>query len=344
MSRRTRLLLTFSAAIVLIGGIVLICLRSRGPKIYVEERVIDCGVLDDQTGPKRVEWSIRNVGDSRLDLTRIRAKCACLKVELSKSSLSPGEEAVLRGTIRHVKKPGERIEKILLSSNDPEKPRIELIAKVYMKLSCMVVPEKVVLNNLRRDESRIIELEVLGGSEDLSFQVLDISSKEDSVEVVNVVDAGMVEATQKKRWKVNLSVKGKGKDYWQDTITFSASTSNGRREVEVPITVTQVRDIIIRPRVVFLRQTSESPKPSMDVEVSRADSDSALQVLSIDCPNWLVVTTDLESDRRIKLNFKVKQPEMSGNGRLNGEVALSLRGREAAIRIPVVLFGAKGTT
>jgi hypothetical protein len=99
--------------------------EARGPRIRVEPDHFDFGrVIPGRT--VRKEFRLRNLGDRELVIERISRSCGCTEATAGAATLAPGGATSLLVELRTRRTPGEIKERVLLRSNDPETPVLEI--------------------------------------------------------------------------------------------------------------------------------------------------------------------------------------------------------------------------
>ncbi len=102
--------------------------EARGPRIRVEPDSFDFGkVLPQRT--LRKEFRIRNLGDQALVIGRISKSCGCTGAATGATTLRPGESTPLRVTVETRAASGTVEHKVLVRSNDPATPTLEILLR-----------------------------------------------------------------------------------------------------------------------------------------------------------------------------------------------------------------------
>jgi len=74
----------------------------------------------------RKEFRLRNLGDQPLVIERVSRSCRCTSAEVEESTLEPGASTPLRVGLETPGVPGRVEERVLLRSNDPDTPLLEI--------------------------------------------------------------------------------------------------------------------------------------------------------------------------------------------------------------------------
>ena len=99
--------------------------EARGPRVRVEPESFDFGrVLPRRT--LRKEFRLRNLGDDALVIERISRSCGCTAASTEVTALPPGESTPLRITVETRDASGTVEHEVLVRSNDPETPTLEI--------------------------------------------------------------------------------------------------------------------------------------------------------------------------------------------------------------------------
>lgn len=102
--------------------------EAAGPRIRVEPTTFDFGrVLPQRT--LRKEFRLRNLGDETLVIERISRSCRCTEAVADVLSLDPGASTPLRVKLETRNASGRIEARVLLSSNDPETPLLEILLR-----------------------------------------------------------------------------------------------------------------------------------------------------------------------------------------------------------------------
>ena len=108
---------------------------ATGPRIVAEPAAFDFGkVVQERTLSKQFE--LRNFGVTDLVIENVATTCGCTAALLDNKVVKPGGRASLRVTFETRRYTGKVARSVLVKSNDPERPTLEL------KLEATVGPDK----------------------------------------------------------------------------------------------------------------------------------------------------------------------------------------------------------
>jgi hypothetical protein len=106
---------------------------ARAPRIAVEPSSFDFGQLRPGRRVQR-QFLVKNFGSADLEISGVSTTCGCTAALLDRKRVRPGRSATLRVTFDTRDERGKVSRSVLLESNDPAKPKLEL------KLEATVVP------------------------------------------------------------------------------------------------------------------------------------------------------------------------------------------------------------
>ena len=110
-----------------LGAVAKRQLISRHPSLVLEETNIDLGVITTSDPPRELRISIGNTGDAPLDLQLTGTSCGCLEATIPEPSISPGaSDAIILRIDPHGESPGPNLQKVLLTTNDPDRSLVRL--------------------------------------------------------------------------------------------------------------------------------------------------------------------------------------------------------------------------
>lgn len=118
-------LLTLTLVCLALGTAVDATEESQGPRIRVDPTIFDFGKVRPGKALRR-EFRVRNLGDEPLVIERISRSCRCTSAETDASTLEVGASTPLRVGLETPRTPGPVEETVLIRSNDPKTPLLEI--------------------------------------------------------------------------------------------------------------------------------------------------------------------------------------------------------------------------
>lgn len=102
-----------------------------GPQLELSQESWNFGKVWHPEQPS-MQLVVSNAGDAELKLTRVKSTCGCTTVDPSKTALAPGESTSI--PIRFITrgKQGDVGSKVIIESNDPQRPRVEFKISGYV--------------------------------------------------------------------------------------------------------------------------------------------------------------------------------------------------------------------
>jgi hypothetical protein len=98
---------------------------AKGPRIAVEPASFDFGkALQNKSLQK--EFSVRNYGSEDLTIAGVSTTCGCTAALTESKTVKPGGSTPLRVTLDTRTYSGRLVRKVLVRSNDPAKPLLEV--------------------------------------------------------------------------------------------------------------------------------------------------------------------------------------------------------------------------
>lgn len=146
------------------------------PAIQMENTRYDFGMAGRQETISHI-FEFQNVGDEDLLIESVKATCGCVAELLSSPKIPPGASGSIRVSVETGVFPGPRNESILVKTNDPHKPEIELKVTGSVKTGIGVMPEFVHFGEIPKGQmvSRTIQLLQLSDAP-LELKRIDASS------------------------------------------------------------------------------------------------------------------------------------------------------------------------
>ena len=116
----------------------------KQPRIFCEETTFDFGSKDSSEIVDHT-FVLKNTGNSDLVITAVRPACGCTAAELTQSTIPPGESAKLSAKLTLAGRNGQVQKPILIESNDPANPALQLVMKGVIGTDFQITPSTMVL-------------------------------------------------------------------------------------------------------------------------------------------------------------------------------------------------------
>lgn len=121
----------------------------------------DFGTISDDAEVEHV-FRFTNRGLGTLRITNTKGSCSCTVPAPSKREFAPGESGEIRVIYNPKGKQGEQHQQVTLNTNDAQTPVITLAVKVHVLPEVMVRPRVAHFGEVAKDQSKEIELTVMG--------------------------------------------------------------------------------------------------------------------------------------------------------------------------------------
>ena len=145
------------------------------PRIVCDQPTIDFGSRDASEVVSHT-FELKNTGTSDLVISAVRPACGCTTAQLDKSVIPPGETSKLGAQLSLAGRGGEIQKPILIESNDPANPALQLTFKGVVGADFEFSPS---LLTLRKDspESPATASTVLKSLKNEPFEILNAKSE-----------------------------------------------------------------------------------------------------------------------------------------------------------------------
>jgi hypothetical protein len=118
--------------------------KEKQPRILCEEATFDFGSKDSSEIVDHT-FVLKNTGTSDLVITAVRPACGCTAAELTQSTIPPSESAKLSAKLTLAGRNGQVQKPILIESNDPANPALQLVMKGVIGTDFQITPSTMVL-------------------------------------------------------------------------------------------------------------------------------------------------------------------------------------------------------
>jgi hypothetical protein len=152
----------------------------KGPLIRLDRRAIDFGRIPQHV--KRTDsFTISNAGTEPLRLLKVTPDCGCTLAEAADTVIAPGASTTLRVNFLSGNYEGEQRKVVILETNDPAEPRIDLLVKSYVAPEIDVSERILNFGPVRRGQTPVLQT-TLTAEAGVPFTVLQPTDGTDLVE------------------------------------------------------------------------------------------------------------------------------------------------------------------
>jgi hypothetical protein len=101
-------------------------------------------------------FTISNDGTELLRLLKVRPDCGCTVAELADSVIAPGDSTTLRVAYRSGQDEGEQRKVVVMETNDPAEPRLDLLLLAYVTLDVEVSERILAFGPVHRGQTPVL--------------------------------------------------------------------------------------------------------------------------------------------------------------------------------------------
>lgn len=94
--------------------------QTKGAAISAPEEQFDFGTIKEADGPVTHAFTLKNVGNAPLVITRASASCGCTKPKFSTEPIAPGKSTKIEVTYNPAVRPGQFVKTVAVYSNGKE--------------------------------------------------------------------------------------------------------------------------------------------------------------------------------------------------------------------------------
>lgn len=172
------------------------------PKIVCDEPSFNFGERDADTDVEHT-FVLRNAGDANLEITDVKPGCGCTTAQLETRTLAPGQEVKLAAKLSLKGRQGLQTKPIMIMSNDPETPTLQLTLTGTAIPAIEVEPAMVNFMNVMDDNPREQTIRLTAKKQGLTFKVLEVNAQD-----LDNYTYDLKEATPGKEYAIELKSKG----------------------------------------------------------------------------------------------------------------------------------------
>jgi hypothetical protein len=311
MTQRTALIA--AAALVLTSVLPAGAQTTGAPKLVVAEQVLDFGTVT-QGQTVNAEFKVRNEGDATLEVRAVRPTCGCTVADFDKE-IPAGGTGTIRAKLDTTNFNGPISKSLLVITNDPEKPSMNLVLKAEVRPILEVLPRPLVRFNA-------IQLE------QVTDKVTVVSDQPEPFTISKAVSAvPYITASVRKLGEGEL-VAGKQKSQYEVTLTLTdkapvgpintevvLKTDNPKAK-EVPIRVFGVVRALLHvtPSQLQFGSVEAASSPGRNVLIVNNREGEAVQITGVEIndPAFEAKAMTIEEGRRYQVTVTVKPDATPG--------------------------------
>jgi len=311
MTQRTALIA--AAALVLAGVLPAGAQTAGSAKLVVPEQVLDFGTVT-QGQMVNAQFKLRNEGDAPLEVRAVRPTCGCTVADFDKE-VPPGGTGVIRAKLDTTNFNGPISKSLLVITNDPEKPSMNLVLKADVQPILEVLPRPLVRFNAIQLEQVTDKVTVVSDQPEpftISKAVSTVPYITASVRKLG--EGELVAGKQKSQYEVALTLTGKA-PVGPINAEVVLKTDNPKAK-EVPIKVFGVVRALLHvtPSQLQFGSVDAANSPGRNVLLVNNREGQAVQVTGaeVNDPAFEAKIMTIEEGRRYQVTVTVKPDATPG--------------------------------
>jgi hypothetical protein len=254
------------------------------PKIDCSEAVFDFGSRDASEVVSHT-FELKNTGTSDLVIKAVRPACGCTTAQLDKSVIPPGESSKLGAQLSLAGRSGEVQKPILIESNDPANPALQLTFKGVVGADFEFVPS---ILTLRKDspESPATATTILRSLKNEPLEILNAKSNSGKLKIRwdKLPDVNAFQITANLEGRFQLGQYG-------DKIVLETNHPI-RKQIEISVIIIVPAPISVAPLKIVL--DAGASEPVSRTIILKNPTNEALQIDKIETPET-TMTSKIET-------------------------------------------------
>ncbi|HEU5250111.1 MAG TPA: DUF1573 domain-containing protein [Thermoanaerobaculia bacterium] len=305
------------------------------PKMEISPETKDAGTVAKGQVIDAV-FTVRNTGGSDLIISDARPSCGCTVASFDKL-IKPGQEGKIQSSVDTKSFSGPISKSVLVVSNDPEKPQMNLFIKALVKPYVDVLPQAFVRFSVIRGDNAGQDVILLSEEKGFRPTIAETSQPYVKAEILPAGDKDKIAGRPGDQYKIRINVTPDAPEGLLNAPIRVATGVSQQPTIEIPVSG------IVRPRVSVTPVTvnfgnftaGKDPitrniivtnnKPAVPVKVMRAE---------VSVPGF--ITDVVPTQDGVSYTVVVKASEKVKKGALDGTVKLFTSDKErAVIEIPL---------
>jgi len=273
----------------------------KQPRIFCEEMTFDFGSKDSSEIVDHI-FVLKNTGSSDLVITAVRPACGCTAAELTRSTIPPGESAKLSAKLTLAGRNGQVQKPILIESNDPANPALQLVMQGTVANEFTVTPSILTLRQTASDPNATGS--VMISSNGNAFQITKAEAFPSSIRVrADPMPDGL-------SYQISAVFK-KIPESDQAPCLITLQTDNPRQPtLEIPTTIVLQKKIIVAPERIILRHGDAISKKYI---ILKSADGAALAIKDILTPDTSVKVDYTSTASSIRLAIRGLDAQLDVN-------------------------------
>ena len=264
------------------------------PRIFCEEPTFDFGSRDSSEIVEH-EFILKNTGTADLEIRRVQPACGCTTAELEKKIIPPGEDAKIAAKLSLAGRIGELAKPIVVDSNDPTNPTLQLMMKGVAGTDFEITPSTMVLRKDSPQEPSTASV-IVKSLKNEKFEILRANSEGGKLQVRwdKFPDEFSYQIT------ANLADRLEPGQY-ADKITLETNHPT-RKQLEISVIVVVPTPIAVAPSKIVLGPKSQAPVSRTIILKNPSNDSLTIEKIETHDPA-ITYTTEKMGDFGVKLKL-----------------------------------------
>lgn len=310
MKRVVKTLVLFAV----VAAMVPMVAAQGGPKIVVEEKVIDLGEVP-QGVVKDVEFELRNEGSGVLTVKNVRPTCGCTVAEFDKE-IPPGGTGTVRAKLDTAGFKGAISKSILVMTDDLSNSTMTLAIKAVVQPYIDVMPRALVRFNALQKEEAVQKVVLVGTERSGAFNVTGIESDSEAIEVSYraLGEGERIEGKSDTQYEVIISLADDAPVGPISSVVKVKTTAPEAKEVEIKVFgVLRAMLRVTPPDLQFGSvEAVQSPGRNLIVVNNRPGTSVEITDASIDDAAFSTEIVPVDNGKRYQVTVSIKRDAKAG--------------------------------
>jgi len=278
-----------------------------GPRIFCEQPEYNFGTVDSLNAIEHT-FVLKNIGDTTLEISEVRAACGCTVANISSKSIAPGETSELTAHLNLQGRSGPQSKAISINSNDPQNPSYRVNLSGTIAQTYQASPDRLILGDLQSgaEVTQTVDLSALTETP-LAIQAVESSDPSIKVEQEVIQEGRQV--------RLKITMRGASTP-GPINANIKVTTGNPARPVsDIPVFANVTGGLVFGPPEIGLPSNTDG-KPLTRFVVVRAGTESTFTINEVILPDANMKSTILPFGNH---GYRVQIENITPSAELNGK-------------------------
>jgi hypothetical protein len=309
--------------------------KAAAPKIEISPETKDAGTVA-KGAVVDATFIVKNNGGSDLIISDARPSCGCTVASFDKV-IKPGQEGKIQSSVDTKSFSGPISKSVLIVSNDPERPQMNLFIKAMVKPVVDVLPQAFVRFSVIKGDNSGQDVMLLSEEKGFRPTVAETSQPYVKAEILPAGDKDKIPGRTGDQYKVHINVTPDAPEGLLNAPIRIATGVAQQPTVEIPVSG------IVRPRVSvtpvtvnFGNFTAGKDPITRNIIVTNNNPGQPVKVMRAEVSVPGFVTDIVATQEGVSYTVVVKASDRVKKGALDGMVKLFTSDKErSVIQIPL---------